>query len=190
MKDRKNVIEAVRIILDEIGPDDWRNNKDLTGTPGRVASMYEEMTSAPDFDFFTTEVNEGNSHSKLDQIVLVKNIEFTSMCKHHLLPFSGTAAVAYIPNDKIAGISKLVRTVQMFARQLQLQELMTHQIGIFLERQLEPTGVAVIVEAEHLCMRGRGVRSNATTSTSFMRGAFRSRPEAREELMLLLRRGT
>ena len=187
---RGNIVAAIHAILDEIGPANWEDNKDLVGTPGRVAKMYEEMTSAPDFDFFVTEVNDGNANSKLDQIVLVKDIDFTSMCKHHLLPFYGVAHVAYIPNDKIAGISKLVRTVQMFARQLQLQELMTHQIGIFLEQQLKPVGVAVILEAEHLCMRGRGVRSNATTSTSFMRGAFRSKPEAREELMLLLRRRT
>ena len=184
------IVAAVQMILDEIGPKNWQGHSDLAGTPSRVARMYEEMTGAPDFDFFVTEINDGNADSKLDQIVLVKDIEFTSMCKHHLLPFYGTAAVAYIPNDKIAGISKLVRTVQMFARQLQLQELMTHQIGIFLEKKLDPVGVAVILEAEHLCMRGRGVRSNATTSTSFMRGAFRSKPEAREELMLLLRRGT
>ena len=183
-----NVVAAVHKILDEISPG-WEDSSDLAGTPGRVASMYEEMTSAPTFDFFTTETNEGNANSKLDQIVLVKDIEFTSMCKHHLLPFYGVAAVAYIPGDTIAGISKLARTVQMFARQLQLQERMTHQIGIFLEKQLKPVGTAVIVEAEHLCMRGRGVRSNATTSTSFMRGAFRTKPEAREELMLLLRRG-
>lgn len=187
---RGKIVAAVQMILDEIAGDHWEDNKDLVGTPGRVAKMYEEMTSAPDFDFFVTEVNDGNVNSKLDQIVLVKDIEFTSMCKHHLLPFYGVAHVAYIPNDKIAGISKLVRTVQMFAMQLQLQELMTHQIGIFLEQQLKPVGVAVILEAEHLCMRGRGVRSSATTSTSFMKGAFRSRPEAREELMLLLRRRT
>lgn len=186
---RGMIVAAVHTILDEIGGEHWEDNKDLVGTPGRVARMYEEMTSAPDFDFFVTEVNDGNANSKLDQIVLVKDIEFTSMCKHHLLPFYGKAAVAYIPNDTIAGISKLVRTVQMFARQLQLQELMTHQIGIFLEEKLKPTGVAVIVEAQHLCMRGRGVRSNAMTTTSFMKGAFRSKPEAREELMLLLRRG-
>lgn len=181
-----NIVAAVHMIMDEIAPQNWDEHPDMQGTPGRVARALEEMTGGHKFELFTTEPNQAN----LDQIVLVSNIEFTSMCKHHLLPFYGVAAVAYIPNKKVAGLSKIARIVQHVARHLQLQEDMTQQIGEFIANKLDPVGTAVIVEAEHLCMRGRGIRSNAMTSTSFMQGAFRSKPEAREELMLLLRRGT
>ncbi len=183
---RGNIVAAVHAIMDEIAIEGWEDHPDMAGTPGRVARALEEMTSGHKFDLFTTEPNQAN----LDQIILVSDIEFTSMCKHHLLPFYGVAAVAYIPSKKVAGLSKIARIVQHVARQLQLQEDMTQQIGEFLDAQLSPVGVAVIVEAQHLCMRGRGIRSSATTSTSFMKGAFRTKPEAREELMLLLRRGT
>lgn len=183
---RGNIVAAVHAIMDEIAPEGWSEHPDMEGTPGRVAKALEEMTGGHDFDLFATEPNQAN----LDQIVLVKDIEFTSICKHHLLPFYGVAAVAYIPNKKVAGLSKIVRIVQHIARHLQLQEDMTQQIGGFISNKLAPVGTAVIVDAEHLCMRGRGVRSSATTSTSFMGGAFRTKPEAREELMLLLKRGT
>ena len=122
--------------------------------------------------------------------MLLDKIPFTSICMHHLTPFFGLVSVAYIPDKLIAGLSKLARTVEHSARKLQLQEILTQEIGEFLDSTLHPIGVAVIITAEHLCIRGRGIRKpGVETTTSFLRGAFLDKPAAREELMFLLRRG-
>ena len=123
------------------------------------------------------------------QMVVVKDIPFYSLCEHHLLPFFGKAHIAYIPNGKITGLSKIARVVDVFARRLQVQERMTREIKDCIERTLQPLGVMVVIEAEHLCMQMRGVeKPHAVTTTSDFTGAF-TRPETREEFMNLIRRG-
>ena len=122
-----------------------------------------------------------------DEMVVVKDIEFHSLCEHHMLPFSGKAHVAYIPKGKVVGLSKIPRIVEMFARRLQVQERMTVQIAEFIEEVLEPQGVAVVVEGTHMCMVMRGVKkANASMTTSAMRGAFRKSDKTRNEFMQLL----
>jgi GTP cyclohydrolase I len=157
----------------------------LSETPARAAAGLRELTSgyAVDVDqLLKTFDGEG-----YDEMVVQRGIHFYSLCEHHLLPFFGVAHIAYIPNGRIVGLSKLARLVDAFARRLQVQERMTQQIADALEGQLEATGVMVIVEAEHLCMAMRGVEcSDATTLTSAVRGAMKSKPEARAEAMGLL----
>ncbi len=162
---------------------DWQSDPNLKDTPRRVADAYEEMLGGHDFQFTMFP----NEDPKYDQIVLAKRIPFTSMCAHHLVPFIGHASIAVIPDKKIVGLSKLARTVEHFARGLQLQERLTQNIGDFIAANLKPIGCAVIIEAEHLCIRGRGVRKDGViTTTSFMSGAFREKPGARSELLFLL----
>jgi GTP cyclohydrolase I len=173
--------KAVEALLAELCPK-WYNDENLYKTPERVTRMYAEMLGGHEFEFTVSENTKG-----YDEVVLVKNIPFTSICMHHLLPFAGEAAVAYIPDKAIAGLSKLARTVEHFARRLQLQENMTQEIVDYLEKALHPQGIAVIITAEHFCMRGRGVRKpGVATTTSCIRGVFREDGRAREELMFLL----
>ena len=139
---------------------------DLAGTPRRVAASLAELLTPVEFSP-TTFANEGN----YDELVLVRDIEFQSLCMHHMLPFIGKAHVAYLPGDRIIGLSKLARVVEMFARDLQLQERMTVQIADWLDRELSPRGVGVVLSAEHTCMTIRGVRKpGAKTVTSALRG--------------------
>ncbi len=172
---------AVREILFNIGENPEREG--LLKTPNRVARMFDELTSGYHVDpqallngaMFTVDYNE---------MVLVKNIEFHSLCEHHMLPFSGRAHVAYIPNGKVVGLSKIPRIVEMFARRLQVQERMTAQIADLIEEILDPQGVAVVVEGVHMCMVMRGVKKNeASMSTSAMRGLFRADSELRKEFL-------
>ena len=180
----ETITKLMRLLVDG---QDWENNPNLKDTPRRVAEMYAEMLGGHDFEF-TTSPNEGEY--VYNQIVLLDKIPFTSMCMHHLTPFFGQASIAYIPDQTIAGLSKLARAVEHSARKLQLQETLTQEVGEFLDAVLHPIGVAVIITAEHLCMRGRGIRKpGVITTTSFLRGAFLEKPAAREELMFLLRRG-
>src|SRR5438445_102294 len=171
--DHERIVAAVREILTAVGEDPDREG--LRETPERVARMYAEMFSglrsdprAPLRKTFT---------EKYDEMVLVKDIGFESMCEHHLLPFLGKAHVAYLPNGKIVGLSKLARVVEILARRPQVQERMTEEIADLLMDELDARGVAVILEAAHTCMAIRGVRkANSICTTSAMRGGFKDHP--------------
>lgn len=184
--DRERIEAAVREILIAVGEDPDREG--LVETPARVARMYEEIFSGLEDD--------PARHLKLfdessEEMVVVRDIPLYSMCEHHLIPFLGKAHIAYIPsNGKVIGLSKLARIVDSFARRPQLQERLTGQIADFLYDNLEPMGVAVVVEAEHLCMTMRGARaSGAKTMTSALRGTMRSDARTRAEAMSLLTEG-
>ncbi|MCD7872597.1 MAG: GTP cyclohydrolase I FolE [Clostridiales bacterium] len=182
--DKKKIENAVKDILTAIGENPERSG--LKETPGRVADMYEEM--------FSGLTENPKKHLKLfdeksnDEMVIVRDIPFASMCEHHLLPFVGKAHIAYIPsNNKIIGLSKLARIVDNFARRPQVQERLTHDIADFLEENIEPKGVAVIMEAEHMCMSIRGAKaSGSKTQTSALRGIIRSDARTRAEVLALL----
>jgi GTP cyclohydrolase IA len=170
---------AVRSILTAVGEDPAREG--LQRTPLRVARMFQEMTAGYHVDPQKL-INEAIFSVEYDQMVVVRDIDFASLCEHHLLPFLGKAHVAYIPKGKVIGLSKIPRVVEMFARRLQLQERMTQQIAAFLEQALEPLGVAVVVEGLHMCMAIRGVKkANARMITSAVRGSFRTNRETRNE---------
>jgi GTP cyclohydrolase IA len=180
--DLARVEKAVAEILEAIGEDPQRDG--LLGTPGRVAAMYEELFSGlHDDPARHLTVTFAADH---DEMVMVRDIPFASLCEHHLVPFIGRAHVAYIPNadGRITGISKLARLVDGFARRLQVQERMTTEIADAIETALDPRGVLVVVEAEHLCMSMRGVKKPGTlTVTSAVRGLFRRDPATRAEAM-------
>lgn len=178
---------AVRDLLEAIGEDPTREG--LERTPERVARMYAELTAGyymnPD-----ELVNDALFDISYDEMVIVRDIEFYSLCEHHLLPFFGHAHIAYIPNGRVIGLSKIPRVVDMFARRLQVQERMTVQIADFLEETLSPKGVAVVVEGVHMCSMMRGVKkANARMVSSAMRGIFRSDPRTRNEFVNLVQRG-
>jgi GTP cyclohydrolase I len=182
--DHDKIRDGVRLILEGLGLD--AGSGVLAETPDRVARAYEEifagMGSRPD------ELVKVFQEEGYDEIVLVKDIPFYSMCEHHLLPFHGRAHVAYVPKGgRITGISKLARVVEAHARRLQVQERMTAQIAQTLVRILDPRGVMVVVEAEHLCMTMRGIKKpGSLTVTSVVTGLFRERPETRAEAMNLI----
>lgn len=153
----------------------------LRGTPRRVARAYAEMLTPVRFNPTTFPNDEG-----YDELVIVRDIPFQSLCAHHLLPFQGTAHVAYLPRERLIGLSKLGRVVDLFARDLQIQERLTTQVADWIEDSLEPRGVGVIVEAEHLCMSLRGAQKpGALTRTSALRGAIRDARATREEFLSL-----
>ncbi len=154
---------------------------DLVGTPRRIAGSLAELVTPVEFSA-TTFANEGD----YDELVLVRDISFQSLCMHHLLPFVGQAHVAYLPRDRIIGLSKLARVVEQFAHDLQLQERMTVQIADWLDAELAPRGVGVVLSAEHTCMTIRGVRKpGSRTVTSALRGSLRDDPRTRQELLSL-----
>lgn len=174
---------AVRTILEAVGEDPDRPG--LQETPRRVAKMYAEMFSGlkqdPSRHLHVTFPED------YDEMVLVRDIEFTSMCEHHLLPFSGVAHVGYIPNGRVTGLSKLARVVEEVSRRPQVQERMTHTIADMIERELGSSGVAVVVQAEHSCMSIRGVRKpGSSTVTSALRGLFKSNLSSRAEVLSLI----
>jgi len=170
---------AARDLLQAIGAD--LDAPGLRQTPRRVAAAFAELVTPADVGA-TVFPNEG-----YDELVLVRGITFQSLCMHHLLPFGGEAHVAYLPGDTIIGISKLARVVEAFSRDLQLQERMTVQIADWLEHELAPRGVAVVLSAEHTCMTIRGVRKpGARTVTSAVRGALQEDPRTRQELLSLV----
>ena len=183
--DTQRLERAVREILEAVGEDPSREG--LLETPARVARMYQEIFSGLEADpkDFLKIFDEGPGH---DELVLVKDIPLYSVCEHHLLPFIGRAHIAYIPkNGRIIGLSKFARIVDCFARRPQVQERLTGQIADFLYEKLEPLGVAVFIEAEHLCMTMRGARAaGALTQTSALRGCMRSDAKTRAEVMALL----
>jgi GTP cyclohydrolase I len=181
--DQERIRSAVREILIAIGEDPDREG--MLDTPDRVARMYAEMFAGLHQD--PREHLRRTFTQKYDEVVLVRDIEFSSMCEHHLLPFIGKAHVAYLPAGKVAGLSKLARVVDSFARRPQVQEQMTEQIADLLMEQLGAKGVAVILEASHSCMTVRGVRKpTSMTTTSAMRGSFRDNPTTRTELLALI----
>jgi GTP cyclohydrolase I len=177
----EQIEEAVRTILEHIGEDVEREG--LLKTPSRVATMYAELTAGYRVDPQAL-INDAIFSVDYDEMVMVKDIEFSSLCEHHMLPFMGRVHVAYIPNGKVIGLSKIPRIVEMFARRLQLQERMTVQIADFIDAALHPLGVAVVAEGVHLCSVMRGVKkANAKMITSAMRGVFRSDSKTRAEFM-------
>ncbi|MDR3551746.1 MAG: GTP cyclohydrolase I FolE [Clostridia bacterium] len=187
MIDKAKIEQAVKMILEAVGEDADRQG--LLETPRRVAQMYEEIFSGLGHD--PREYLKFFDENENDEMVIVKDIPLYSMCEHHLLPFIGKAHVAYIPRGgKILGLSKLARIVDCFARRPQLQERLTSQVADFLYRELSPYGVAVVIEAEHLCMTMRGVRAaGAVTRTSALRGIMKSDDRTRSETMTLLTEG-
>ncbi len=169
-------------LLDAIGEDPSREG--LRRTPARVAAMFAELVAGYDED--PAEHLEVSFASDHEEMVMVKDIAFTSLCEHHIVPFIGRAHLAYIPGEegRVTGLSKLARLVEGYARRLQVQEELTSQIANAMERVLSPRGVLVVVEAEHLCMAMRGVRKTGTlTITSAVRGIFRDDPRTRIEAM-------
>ncbi len=184
--DTKRIEAAVLEILSALGEDPGRDG--LLATPGRVARMYEELFAGFEEDPANhLEVTFAADH---DEMVMVRDIPFASLCEHHMVPFMGKAHVAYIPgNDgRITGLSKLARLVDGYARRLQVQERMTTEIADAVERALEPKGVLVVVDAEHLCMSMRGVKKSGTsTVTSAVRGLFRTNTASRAEAMQFIR---
>ena len=175
----------VRAILKELGEDPQRDG--LERTPHRVARSFRFLTKGYGEDPITI-LNNALFDVTYDEMVLVKDVDFFSLCEHHMLPFFGRAHVAYIPNGKVVGLSKIPRLVEMFARRLQVQERLTMQIAETIEKVLAPKGVAVVVESVHLCMMMRGVeQQNAFAITSSLKGLFQSDPKTRSEYMELIR---
>ncbi len=173
--------EAVRDLLTALGRDVSEDG--LRETPRRVAAAYAQLLTPEPFSLTTFPNDAG-----YDELVVVRDIPFHSLCMHHLLPFGGVAHVAYLPGAQIVGLSKLARVVELFARDLQLQERLTMQVAMFLEEHLEPKGVGVVIEAEHLCMSLRGVqKAGARTTTSALLGLLRDDPRTRQEFLSLVK---
>lgn len=184
--DSARVEHAIRELLLAIGEDTQREG--LRDTPERVARMYEEISEGIDQD--AREVLSVQFDESHQEMVLMRDMPFYSLCEHHLLPFFGTAHVAYIPHGKIVGISKLARAVDIFAKRPQVQERLTSQIADAIMETVEPSGVAVVMRAEHLCMSMRGVRKPGTSIvTSALRGVFVSDQATRAEALSLLQEG-
>lgn len=182
--DIEKVKNSVSIILEEIGED--KNRQGLIKTPERVAIAYEYLTNGYRQNIEDV-INGAVFEEKYDEMVIVRDIEFYSLCEHHLLPFFGKVHVAYIPNGKIVGLSKIPRIVDVFSRRLQVQERLTQDIADTLEKYLEPRGVAVVAEGYHLCMMMRGVqKQNSFTTTSAMHGIFKNDFRTRDEFLNLI----
>ena len=181
--DTQKIEQAITMLLEAVGEDPSREG--LKETPARVARMYQELLGGMDKD--------GKEHlSKVfsapdSEIVVEKNIEFYSLCEHHLLPFFGNVHIAYIPNGKVVGLSKMGRLVEVYARRLQIQERMTGQIADELEKALDAKGVLVVIEAEHLCMTMRGIKKRGARTVSYAsRGVFREDPQKKQEALALM----
>jgi GTP cyclohydrolase I len=182
--DEESIASMMKKILVKIGEDPSREG--LVRTPDRAEKALRFLTSGYQMDVQSI-VNGALFHQKVDEMVVVKDIEFYSMCEHHLLPFFGTMHVAYLPKDKVIGLSKIPRIVDMFARRLQLQERLTQEVASTIQEVLEPRGVGVICEARHFCMMMRGVeKQHSGTVTSAMLGAFREGKETRDEFLSLV----
>ncbi len=185
--DTTAIEEAVNRVLQAVGEDPSRAG--LLFTPKRVARMYAELLGGYTADPVKT-VGEAIFEIKYDEMVLVRDIEFYSLCEHHILPFMGRVHVAYLPDGKVLGLSKIPRIVDIYAHRLQVQERMTRQISDFILDLLKPKGVAVVVEALHLCSMMRGVKKqNARMTTSAMHGAFRANLATRQEFLDNISRG-
>ncbi len=177
--------DAVRTILDNVGEDSQRDG--LIGTPDRVARMYDELLGGYKVDPVKL-VNNALFDVEYSEMVLVRDIEYFSMCEHHMLPFYGRVHVAYLPTDKVIGLSKIPRLVEMFARRLQVQERMTQQIAEMLDEIVAPRGVAVAIEGQHMCSMMRGVKKEHPVmfTTSFI-GEFKEDKDLRKEFLSLVR---
>lgn len=177
--DRHAAQDAVRQLLLALGQD--VNHPELAETPRRVAEAFEELLTPEPFRL-TTFANE----EEYDELVIARGIPFRSLCAHHLLPFIGVAHIAYLPDERILGLSKLARTVEMFSRGLQVQERLTQQVGSWLDQHLRPKGLGVVIEAEHLCMSLRGVQARGVrTITSSLHGLVRDDARTRAEFLTL-----
>jgi GTP cyclohydrolase I len=181
-RDEEAAVDYARSFLNALGVRcDTPGTKD---TPRRMAEAYRTMLASPEFDLTTFPNAE-----RYDELVIVKDIPVHSICEHHFLPFSGRAHVAYLPANRILGLSKLARVVEMFARRPQVQERLTVQVADWLVAKLAPRGVGVVIEAEHLCMTMRGVEAPGTsTSTSALRGLLRESPQSRAEFLAAIER--
>ena len=185
--DFESIQKSVLEIIKAVGEDPDREG--LINTPQRVSRMYAELLSGYSADPEKL-INGALFNINYDEMVLVRDIEFYSLCEHHMLPFLGRAHVAYLPKGKVIGLSKIPRIVDMYARRLQVQERMTRQIADFLQQTLEPQGVAVVVEAMHMCSMMRGVKKHdARMTTSAMQGAFRANLATRQEFLDNISRG-
>ena len=183
----QDAVRSVHALLAEIGEDPTREG--LAGTPERVRRMYDELTAGYHVDPDAL-LNGACFNVDYDEMVVVRDIEFFSLCEHHLLPFLGHAHVGYLPHGRVVGLSKIPRIVDMFAKRLQIQERLTVQVAEFLMERLEPKGVACVVEATHLCTMMRGVKKQeATMVTSSMTGTFRRDARTRAEFMGLIGKG-
>jgi GTP cyclohydrolase I len=182
--DQKRAEYAVRELLIAVGEDP--NREGLVDTPRRVAKMYKELFSGVQSD--PAEHLRRTFREPYDEIVLLRDINFSSLCEHHLLPFLGKAHVAYLPKDRVVGLSKLARTVDAFARRPQVQERLTAQIADAIMQHLKPQGALVVIESEHLCMKVRGVnKPNSVMVTSAVRGIFKTDSAARSEALALIK---
>jgi GTP cyclohydrolase IA len=183
--DHPEMERLVRSMLKQIGEDADREG--LVKTPERVAKALEYLTSGYGKDVHEV-LNDAVFTEEYDEMVVVKDIDFFSLCEHHVLPFFGKCHIAYMPSNRIVGLSKLPRLVEVYARRLQVQERLTTQIAQTIQEVLQPRGVAVVMEALHMCMLMRGVeKQNSKAVTSAMLGAFRERPETRAEFMELIK---
>lgn len=184
---KKQAEKAVRTLLQYAGDDPTREG--LLDTPSRVTKAYKEWFAGYSQDpreILSRTFSESNGY---DEIILLSNIDFQSHCEHHMVPIIGVAHVGYLPKDRVVGISKLARIVELYSKRLQIQEKMTRQIADAISEELAPLGVAVVIEAQHHCMTTRGVRkSNVTMTTSAMYGRFRENPETRAEFLALIER--
>jgi len=184
--DMPRIEKAVSEIICALGEDP--NREGLVDTPARVAKMYTELLAGTDSD--PAQHLKSVFHEKCDEVILLRDIPFYSICEHHFLPFMGTACVAYLPDEKVLGVSKLARIVDCFARRLQIQERLTAQIADFLNENLKPQGVAVVLEASHSCMTIRGIKKPGSVMvTSALRGTFKKDPRSRAEVMSLMHNG-
>jgi GTP cyclohydrolase I len=182
---KKSIADSVRKIIEAVGEDPHRDG--LRRTPERFEKAFRFLTSGYQQDPEKL-LNGAMFTVCYDQMVLVKDIEFYSLCEHHLLPFFGKCHVAYIPDKKVVGLSKIPRLVNMFARRLQIQERLTNQIANSIQQKIAPLGVGVVIEGRHLCMAMRGVeKESSQTVTSAMLGSFKDNPKTREEFLSLVR---
>jgi GTP cyclohydrolase IA len=182
--DLERAEDAAHELLLALGEDPQRDG--LRDTPRRIAKAYAELLSPEPFNPTTFPNDEG-----YDELVIARGIKFSSLCEHHLLPFHGVAHVGYLPGDRIIGLSKLGRVVDLFARRLQVQERLTSEIAGWIDEHLDPKGVGVVIEAEHMCMSLRGVQKPGTlTATSALRGLVRDDPRTRQEFLALAARQT
>ncbi|MCF7874137.1 MAG: GTP cyclohydrolase I FolE [Candidatus Omnitrophica bacterium] len=183
MVDKKKIERGIKLVMEALGAD--LKKKDLASTPKRVAQMYEEILAGQFKDASKElEVILEQTH---DEIILVKDIPIYSVCEHHIIPFIGKAHVAYIPDERITGLSKIARVVDTLAKKLQVQERLTTEVADIIMKKLKPKGVMVVVEAEHLCMTMRGAKKPGTkTVTSVVRGIFRENQKTRQEALSLI----
>ncbi|MFH1519385.1 MAG: GTP cyclohydrolase I FolE [Candidatus Omnitrophota bacterium] len=181
--DKKKIEKGIRLVLEAVGAN--LELKDIATTPKRVAQMYEEILAGQFKD--ASDELEVILEQKHDEIILLKDISLYSLCEHHLLPFIGKAHIAYIPDKRITGLSKIARVVDTLAKRLQVQERLTTEIADVIMKKLKPKGVMVVIEAEHLCMSMRGIKKpGAVTTTSVVRGVFRSNAKSRQEALSLI----